>query len=53
MIVATSSFESVTFEQVWADSLEDGGALIMLGMHIVIGVAVYSMTKQGTVCKDS
>lgn len=46
MIVVTSSLESVTFKEMWEDSLEDGGALIMLGMHIVIGIAVYSMTKQ-------
>lgn len=46
MIAMTSSFDGITFSEVWDGALTNGVAAIIAGMHAAIGVAVFSMARK-------
>lgn len=46
MIAITSSFDTISFKQVWSGALTNGVSAVIAGMHVAIAIAVYSMTRQ-------
>lgn len=46
MIGITSSFDTISFKEVWNGALTNGVGMVIMGMHVAIAIAVYSMTKQ-------
>ncbi|QGZ40203.1 hypothetical protein IP92_04944 [Pseudoduganella flava] len=45
-IVALSGVMSTPIIEYWTGAFEDGGGWVIGGIHVVIAIAVYSMTKQ-------